>query len=99
MRKFLLAAALVAASFTPGLANGDGGAGYGSIGAGDWLVRLRGISVIPQDDHDLNNGGVEASIDTQFVPELDFTYFITDEIAAELERYLATRPAGDDDKG
>lgn len=84
MRKLLSAIALVAASAaTPVMANGDSGYSYQTIGAGDWLVRLRAISVAPNDDHDLT-GGVDASIDTAVVPELDFTYFFTDNIAAEL---------------
>lgn len=60
---------------------------------GDLLVRLRGIVVAPTEDI----GGVQptfpngsASVDNAIVPELDFTYFFTDNIAAEL--ILATSP-------
>ena len=60
---------------------------------GDWLVRLRGIVVAPTEDAsgitpDLTAGSVE--VDNAIVPELDFTYFLTDNIAAEL--ILATSP-------
>lgn len=60
---------------------------------GDWLVRLRGIVVAPTEDAsgispDLTAGTV--SVDNAIVPELDFTYFLTDNIAAEL--ILATSP-------
>ena len=47
---------------------------------GDWLVRLRGIAILPQDDSGLisvNNAPVPGSgvaVDDSFVPELDVTY-------------------------
>ncbi|MEL7485895.1 MAG: OmpW family outer membrane protein [Pseudomonadota bacterium] len=60
---------------------------------GDWLVRLRGIIVAPTEE----TGpllpafpGSSVSVDNAIVPELDFTYFLTDRIAAEL--ILATSP-------
>ena len=82
MRSLLLSAAAAAALATPAHAE-----------AGDWLVRLRGIYVAPQDD----SGGVlpavptgSVTVDDAIVPELDFTYFFTNNIAAEL--ILATSP-------
>ncbi len=60
---------------------------------GDWLVRLRGIIVAPTE----NSGAVlptfpdaSVSVDNAIMPELDFTYFVTDNIGAEL--ILATTP-------
>jgi outer membrane protein len=60
---------------------------------GDWLVRLRGIVVAPNE----NAGPVlpafptgSVSVETAIVPELDFTYFLTNNIGAEL--ILATSP-------
>ncbi len=60
---------------------------------GDWLVRLRGIVVAPTE----NSSGVlpafpdgEVGVENAVVPELDFTYFITNNIGAEL--ILATSP-------
>lgn len=76
-----MAGAIFAASATSVMA--DGGSGRSGVGAGDLLVRLRAISLVPQDDHSLS-GGVDGSLDTATVPELDFTYFFTDSIAAEL---------------
>lgn len=62
--------------------------------AGDVLVRLRGIYVTPDESSTLSVGNTtvagEAAVDDQFVPELDFSYFFTDSIAAEL--ILATTP-------
>lgn len=46
-------------------------------------VRLRAINVVPDESSSVNIGGdVHAS--NQIAPELDLTYFITDNIAAEL---------------
>ncbi len=60
---------------------------------GDWLVRLRGIMVAPNED----SGAVlpafptgTVSVDDAIVPELDFTYFLTNNIGVEL--ILATSP-------
>lgn len=57
------------------------------IAAGDWLVRLRGIVVAPNE----SSGGITPSIPTGKVgvgnavmPEVDFTYMATDNIGAEL---------------
>lgn len=50
---------------------------------GDWLMRFRGIHVDPEESGTTSAGG-SVSIDADTVPELDFTYFFTDNIAAEL---------------
>ncbi|WND02856.1 OmpW family protein [Temperatibacter marinus] len=50
---------------------------------GDWLVRLRTIKVSPDASATTNIGG-SAAIDDATTIELDFTYFITNNIAAEL---------------
>jgi len=56
--------------------------------AGDLLIRLRGIGVIPDENGDLSVGGNDISgdveVDDVLVPELDFSYFLTDKIALEL---------------
>lgn len=61
--------------------------------AGDVLVRLRGIMVSPTEEA----GGVQptfptggVAVDDAIVPELDFTYMLTNNIGAEL--ILATSP-------
>lgn len=51
--------------------------------AGDWMIRARAIGVIPQESSSLNIGG-EAKVNNSVTPELDFTYFFTQNIAAEL---------------
>lgn len=61
--------------------------------AGDWLVRVRGIAVAPTESSSAvlpSFPGATVGVETAFVPELDFTYFFTKNIAAEL--ILATSP-------
>ncbi len=59
-----------------------------------WMVRGRVIGVLPDAGGDLSVGETElmgdVDIDDQVVPELDITYFFTDNIAAEL--ILAVTP-------
>jgi len=60
---------------------------------GDWLVRLRGIVVAPTETAGpvlpaFPGGSV--SVSNAVVPELDFTYFITNNVGAEL--ILGTSP-------
>lgn len=75
------------------LAIGQAACGVAQAEQGDFLVRLRGIVVAPTE----SSSGVtpafpdgRVGVDNAIVPELDFTYFITDNIAAEL--ILATSP-------
>lgn len=49
---------------------------------GDLLVRVRALGVIPSEDDNTNLGDV--AIGKALVPELDFTYFFTENLAAEL---------------
>lgn len=58
--------------------------------AGDVLVRLRAIAVIPDDDAQIDTIGGDTDLSNTAVPELDLSYFLTDNIALEL--ILATTP-------
>jgi len=49
-----------------------------------WQVRVRGVGVLPSESADIGIIGGDASISDTFIPELDFTYFFTKNIAAEL---------------
>ena len=49
--------------------------------AEDWMMRVRAIAVSPDVDSS-PVGGID--VDTQYVPELDFTYFLTPNIGMEL---------------
>lgn len=54
------------------------------LGQGDWLFRVRGLAVIPDEKgHDDQLGG-RISVGDSYVPELDVTYFFTDYVSAEL---------------
>lgn len=52
--------------------------------AGDFMVRFRTIWVGPEESADITVIGGDADISDEFTGEFDFTYFFTDNIAAEL---------------
>jgi outer membrane protein len=55
------------------------------------MVRLRGIAVLPDEELTADSvPGANAEVDDAYVPELDFTYFLTPNLAVEL--ILATTP-------
>jgi outer membrane protein len=47
-------------------------------------VRLRAISVVPDESATIQAIGGDVQISSAYVPELDFTYFFTKNVAAEL---------------
>ncbi|MTG98958.1 MULTISPECIES: OmpW/AlkL family protein [Myroides] len=49
-----------------------------------WQVRLRGVGVIPHNRAEIGGIGGQIDVNNNFIPELDFTYFFTKNIAAEL---------------
>ena len=49
-----------------------------------WQVRLRGVGVVPTESATIGVIGGDVNISNSFIPELDFTYFFTEHIAAEL---------------
>lgn len=54
------------------------------LGAGDWLFRVRGLAVVPDEKgHDDQLNG-KIALGNAYVPELDVTYFFTDYLSAEL---------------
>lgn len=55
-----------------------------------WIIRARALMVEPDEDASISSIGGTVDIDEQYVPELDFTYFFTKNVAAEL--ILATTP-------
>ncbi|OGV75998.1 MAG: hypothetical protein A3I83_04735 [Methylotenera sp. RIFCSPLOWO2_02_FULL_45_14] len=88
MKKSVLVLA-IAAAFAPVLAQAE---------AGDWVVRVRAANVSPNEDSKLGktvnknvlpgtqliSPGAELSVDNNWIPELDISYYITKNIAAEL---------------
>lgn len=75
-----IAALLGATALVPVQASADE-AGFKTKSAGDFLVRARGIYVVPDEDLDGTPG---LDVSNEFVPEVDFSYFVTDNIALEL---------------
>lgn len=55
-----------------------------------WIIRARALMVEPDESANINTIGGNVDIDEQYVPELDFTYFFSRNVAAEL--ILATTP-------
>ena len=92
MNKLLLAALCIAAA-TPVTALAE---------AGDWVVRIRAAHISPNEDSELGktvnkniapvmNPGAELDVKSNTIPELDISYYITKNIAAELVLALGTR--------
>lgn len=69
-------------------------AGIAAAEDNPWMIRGRVIGVLPDESGDLSVAGTalagDVDIDDQYVPELDITYFFTDNIAVEL--VLAVTP-------
>jgi outer membrane protein len=59
-------------------------ASIGGIHAGDVLVRLRAISILPQVSTNSTLSALNVDVNNATVPELDFTYMIRDNIGVEL---------------
>jgi outer membrane protein len=49
-----------------------------------WQVRVRGVGVVPTESAKIGIIGGDVKVTETFIPELDFTYFFTKNIAAEL---------------
>lgn len=49
-----------------------------------WQMRLRGVGVVPHNRADISTIGGQIDVNSNFIPELDFTYFFTENFAAEL---------------
>jgi outer membrane protein len=63
--------------------------------AGDWLVRVRGIGVLPDESSSVTPIGGEVDLSNEFVPEVDLSYFVTDNIAFELIAATARHDVSD----
>lgn len=53
-------------------------------GDGKWMIRARAIGIVPDESSSITPIGGKADFSNEVVPELDFTYFFTKNIAAEL---------------
>ena len=52
--------------------------------AGDIVIRARGIYVTPSESSSLSAPGGDVNVGNDTVPEVDFSYFLTDNVALEL---------------
>lgn len=70
--------------------------------AGDWVVRLRAVDVVPNEDSRLGKlvnqnvasvmfNNAELKVDDNVIPELDISYYFTKHIAAELILALGSK--------
>lgn len=77
---------LVSIALASMLAMGAAGPAFADDGksAGDFMIRLRTILVQPDESADITVIGGDINISDEFTAEFDFTYFFTDNIAAEL---------------
>ncbi|HSR02866.1 MAG TPA: OmpW family outer membrane protein [Methylophilaceae bacterium] len=94
MNKTIFAAAMAAALVAPMFAHAE---------AGDWVVRLRAVNVMPNESSslgkDVNNiygaalmtPSADLSVDNNLIPELDISYYFTKNVAAELILALGTK--------
>lgn len=81
------AAALLATSALVAIASPSLAQDFKGKSAGDIVVRARGLAVLPQEKGTLNSplGDIgSAKVGNDYIPEVDFSYFFTDNIAAEL---------------
>lgn len=49
-----------------------------------WQIRVRGVGVVPIESSEVGKIGGSVGVSSTFVPEIDFTYFFTKNLAAEL---------------
>jgi outer membrane protein len=81
------AAALLATTAVVAIASTAQAQTFKGKSAGDIIVRARGLAVMPDEKADVKTGGTklgEASVNNDYIPEVDFSYFVTDNIALEL---------------
>ncbi len=80
MKKFLYTAAVIAA-FT-GIADTAHAQDASGIFSKDrFQLRMRAIGIVPDDDSSVNIGG-DVDVGNAVTPEVDLTYFFTENIAA-----------------
>ena len=75
------AAALLLGTASAALADDDMNVGKS---AGSVMVRLRGLSIMPETSSSISAIGGHVDTSTTFDPEVDASYFFTDNIAAEI---------------
>ena len=59
-----------------------------------FMIRARAIAVVPDESNNSTSIGGNIDADPDYVPELDFTYFFTDHVAAELIAAVSKHDVG-----
>ncbi|MEN8145633.1 MAG: OmpW family outer membrane protein, partial [Gemmatimonadota bacterium] len=49
-----------------------------------WQLRLRGLAAVPDEEATISVIGGDVEVDDAYVPELDISYFLSDQVALEL---------------
>lgn len=81
----LLAPAVSAADLAPLMEPAPEAATEAVAATSPWQIRVRGLGVITNDSGSVNGvAGSDLSYSDSVIPELDITYYLTDNIAAEL---------------
>ena len=81
----LLAPAVSAADLAPLMEPAPEAATEAVAATSPWQIRVRGLGVITHDSGSVNGvAGSDLSYSDSVIPELDITYYLTDNIAAEL---------------
>ncbi|MBN67181.1 MAG: hypothetical protein CMM94_06425 [Rickettsiales bacterium] len=100
MKTSIAIAALIATSALYGVAHAGTGT---SVDGKAWdakerfMIRARAINVVPDaDENSSTTIGGNVSAENQVVPEVDFTYFFTDNVAAELIAAVSPHEMGAD---
>jgi len=87
--KFLAMVAAIGFSVTATSAFADDTSDFKGLSAGTILLRARGLAVIPESGDAVKSGGINTGyttgrIGTDVIPEVDGSYFFTDNIAVEV---------------
>lgn len=82
------AATLLATTAIAAIASTTQAQEFKGIQAGDVVVRLRGVAVLPQEKGDVNHAALgkigTVNVKNDYIPEIDATYFVTPNIGLNL---------------
>lgn len=92
MKPVLTSISVILVATTSGIAQADDGKV-----AGSFMLRARAIGVIPQESSTVQTIGGDVDASNEYVPELDLTYFLTDNIAVEVIAATARHSVKDRD--
>ncbi len=80
MKKIILAAGLVLGTVVCGFSQQE----KNQDNFKKWQVRARVLAVVPQESASIDAIGGDVTISNAYIPEVDFTYFFTENLGAEL---------------